>query len=51
MTVEMKDGLITIVSTFKKSPSDLAGIKSGDIIVDVDGRPSTGKTLEEVVTR
>ncbi len=37
MTVEMKNGLITIVSTFKESPADLAGIKAGDIIVAVDG--------------
>ena len=49
MTVEMKLGLITIVSTFKKSPAELAGIKSGDIVLAVDGAPIDGKTLEEVV--
>jgi carboxyl-terminal processing protease len=50
MTVEMKKGLITIVSTFKQSPADLAGIKSGDIILAVDGAPVDGKTLDTVVT-
>ncbi len=51
MTVEMKNGLITIVSTFKKSPADLAGIKSGDIVVSVDGVPVDGETLDQVVTK
>ena len=50
MTVEMKKGLITIVSTFKQSPADLAGIKSGDIILAVDGASVDGKTLDTVVT-
>lgn len=49
MSVEMKNGLITIVSTFKQSPADLAGIKPGDIIVAVDGASVDGKTLGEVV--
>lgn len=49
MVVEMKDGLVTIVSTFKGSPAEQAGIKSGDIIVAVDGESVTGKNLNEVV--
>ena len=50
MTVELKAGLITIVSTFKQSPAELAGIKAGDIVLAVDGAPIDGKTLEQVVT-
>jgi carboxyl-terminal processing protease len=50
MTVELKTGLVTIVSTFKQSPAELAGIKAGDIILAVDGAPIDGKTLDEVVT-
>jgi carboxyl-terminal processing protease len=49
MSVEMDEGLVTIVSTFKQSPADLAGIKAGDIIVSVDGRPVDGRTLQQVV--
>jgi carboxyl-terminal processing protease len=49
MSVEMKGGLVTIVSTFKQSPAALAGIKAGDIVVAVDGDPVDGKTLEMVV--
>jgi carboxyl-terminal processing protease len=49
MTVEMKDRLVTIVSTFKGSPADLAGIRSGDIIIAVDGASTDGQNLDEVV--
>jgi carboxyl-terminal processing protease len=51
MTVEMTDGLITIVATFKGSPSDLAGIKAGDIILSVDDLPVDGQTLDAVVAQ
>lgn len=51
MTVEMKNGLITIVSTFKTSPADVAGIKAGDIILSVDDLPADGRTLDEVVAQ
>ncbi len=49
MTVEMKDGLVTIVSTFKGSPAEEAGIAPGDIILAVDGVSTEGQNLDEVV--
>jgi carboxyl-terminal processing protease len=50
MTVEMEDsGLLVIVSTFKGSPADLAGIKGGDIILTVNGQAVDGRTLQQVV--
>jgi carboxyl-terminal processing protease len=49
MVVEMKDKLVTIVSTFKGSPAEQAGITSGDIILAVDGESVAGKSLDEVV--
>ena len=49
MVVEMKDGLVTIVSTFKDTPADRAGIRSGDIVLSVDGASTDGRTLDEVV--
>jgi len=51
MSVELKDRLVTIVSTFKGSPAQLAGIRSGDIIVSVDGVSTEGQDLDEVVGR
>ena len=51
MTVEMKDRLVTVVSTFKGSPAQLAGIRPGDIILAVDGISTEGQNLDEVVGR
>ncbi|MCL5734016.1 MAG: S41 family peptidase [Actinobacteria bacterium] len=51
MTVEMKDRLVTIVSTFKGSPADLAGVHSGDVILAVDGVSTDGQNLDEVVAK
>jgi carboxyl-terminal processing protease len=51
MTVEMKDHLVTVVSTFKGSPAQLTGIRPGDIILSVDGVSTNGLNLDEVVSR
>ena len=46
MVVEMVDGLVTIVSTFKDTPADRAGIRSGDIVLSVDGVSTDGQNLD-----
>ena len=51
MVVEMKDSLVTIVSTFKGSPAETAGIRPGDIILSVDDVSTEGLNLDEVVRR
>lgn len=51
MTVEMKNRLVTIVSTFKGSPAQLAGVRSGDLILKVDGVTTDGLKLDEVVAK
>lgn len=51
MTVELKDRLVTIVSTFKGTPAQLAGIRPGDLILAVDGLSTEGQNLDEVVGR
>lgn len=51
MTVEMSDGMVTVVSTFKGSPAEEAGIEAGDIIIEVDGVSTEGESLDEVVSR
>ena len=50
MSVEEKNGLVTVVATFEGTPAAEAGIKPGDIITVVGGESVRGKTLEEVVT-
>lgn len=50
MSVEEKNGFVTVVSTFDGSPAAEAGVKPGDLVTGVDGDSMRGKTLEEVVT-
>ena len=40
-----------VASVIKGSPSDKAGIKSGDIIMSVDGKDTLGESLDSVVLR
>lgn len=47
--VEMRDGFVTIVSPIDNSPAQAAGIQPGDIVLEVDGRDTTGLTLQEVI--
>lgn len=49
VNVEMKDGLVTVVTPIEGSPGEAAGIKPGDVIVKVDGRDTTTLPLLEVV--
>ena len=50
MTVGMKDGNIVVIAPLKDSPSMKAGVKSGDIIIAVDGKSVIGKNSEEAVS-
>ena len=51
MSVEMKDHLVTVVSTFKGSPAAQAGIRPGDIIMSVGGESVQGLSIDEVVSK
>lgn len=43
VTIEVLNGNITVVGIFKDSPAERAGIKIGDIIIQVDGHDLRGK--------
>ena len=47
--VGIEDGLPVIVSPFDGSPAEEAGVKAGDIIIEVDGQDVTGMSLSETV--
>lgn len=50
--VDMRDGLVTIVSPIDNSPAQEAGLQPGDVMMAVDGVDvTTGFTLDEVVQR
>ncbi len=44
-----KDGRPMVVGVFDGSPAAKAGLKTGDIMTTVDGKTTTGKTIDEVV--
>lgn len=43
VTIDLIDGNITVVNTFKNSPAERAGIRAGDIIVGADSTDLRGK--------
>ena len=43
-------GLPRIVEVFKGSPAEKAGIAVDDVIVAADGKPTTGHTIDEIVS-
>ncbi len=44
-------GLPLIVGVFTDSPADKAGLGSGDVITAVDGQPTVGESLDDVIAR
>lgn len=49
-TISVRGGRPTIVSTLPNSPARKAGLKPGDVLVAVDGKPVRGLTLQQIVT-
>ena len=50
--VEMRDGLVTVVSPIDNSPAQAAGVQPGYIVMEVNGEDMTnGMTLQDVVDR
>jgi len=49
LSVVMEDGAVKVVSPFKGSPADSAGIKAGDYITHLDGRLIYGGSLDDAV--
>ena len=49
VTVDPEDGLITVISPIADTPAALAGIRTGDKFLTINGEEVTGNTLDEVV--
>ncbi len=49
LSVVMEDGAVKVVSPFKGSPADAAGIKAGDFITHLDGKLIYGGSLDDAV--
>ncbi len=50
-TIELKDGFLTIVAPMEGSPSQKAGLRTGDQLIKVDGQEMKNITLEEGVAK
>lgn len=50
-SVSDKSGQVQIVAPFRDSPAEAAGIKAGDIILEVDGEKTDGWSSEEAVQK
>jgi carboxyl-terminal processing protease len=48
--VDLKNDVVTVLAPMEGSPADRAGIRPGDQIVAVDGRPIRGERLDKILT-
>ncbi|MBB3034392.1 S41 family peptidase [Alteriqipengyuania lutimaris] len=51
LSVVMEDGAVKVISPFRGSPAEKAGIKAGDFITHLDGRLIYGGDLDEAVAQ
>lgn len=51
LSVVLEDGAVKVVSPFRGSPADKAGIKAGDFITHLDGDLIYGGNLDDAVAR
>lgn len=51
LSVIMEEGAVKIISPFRGSPADKAGIKAGDYITHLDGKLIVGQSLDEAVAQ
>ncbi|MCZ6637551.1 MAG: S41 family peptidase [Alphaproteobacteria bacterium] len=49
--VTMSDGLVKVMSPIDDTPAFKAGIKTGDLITHLDGKPVRGLTLQQAVEK
>jgi len=49
--IAIKNDRLTIVSPLRDSPAELAGIRAGDVITEIDGESAFGISIESAVTK
>ncbi len=51
MEIDIKNGILTVISPLKGSPAEAAGIIAGDQIVAIDGESTDGVAIDKAVTK
>lgn len=51
MEIEIKDELLTVVTPLKGTPAEKAGVKPGDIVLEIDGVSTKGLDITNAVNR
>jgi carboxyl-terminal processing protease len=51
MEVTMQDGLVKVVSPIDDTPAARAGVLANDVIIELDGNPVKGLTLQQAVEK
>lgn len=51
LEVGSADGRIVVVSAMDESPAGLAGVRSGDVLISVDGMPVDARDIDDTVHR
>ncbi len=49
MELGLKEGNLVVVAPLKNSPAEKAGIKSGDIVLSIDGKATEGMAVDDAV--
>jgi carboxyl-terminal processing protease len=49
MEVGMRDDVVTVIAPLPDTPAERAGIKTGDVLVRIDGVPAEGMSVDEAV--
>lgn len=51
MEIGIRNGVLTVVAPLKGTPAERAGIRSGDLLLFIDHKPTEGLSVEEAVKR
>ena len=51
MEIDVKNDVLTVIAPLKGTPAEAAGIKTGDQVVAIDGKPTDGLSTEQAVAK
>ncbi len=49
MEVSISEGYLYVIAPLKNSPAEVAGVLAGDIIIKIDGKDISGKSMDDIL--